>query len=397
MSARTPLSIGITCYPTYGGSGAVAVDLAEALSRRGHEVHVISYASPFRLELETNVRFHEVAVPSYPLFKYPPYAMALASQLAEVAVHQELDVLHAHYAIPHSIAAFLAREISGRQDLGVVTTLHGTDVTLVGTDPSYLPSTRFGIERSDRVTAVSEYLKQETLRSVGDRVPIDVIPNFVDVHRYAPRPPAPLRERYARPDEPLLLHMSNFRPVKRVADVVRIFHRVYRDHPVRMVMVGDGPDRPMAEAMLREIELHHRVSFTGALPDAAALLAQADAFLLPSDGESFGLAALESLSSGVPVVGARAGGLPEVVTDGETGILERVGHVEAMGERLSRLLADEDGLRTMRDRCRSDVEARFKTETVVPRYEALYRETIARRRQDAGDGPPRAEGAATAE
>ena len=369
------LKIGIICYPTFGGSGAVAVDLAAALANRGHEVHVISYASPFRMESSGKLLFHEVAVPEYPLFKYPPYAMALASKLAEVATNHELQILHAHYAIPHSMAAHLAREITGN-GTGLVTTLHGTDITLVGSDPSYRPSTAFTLRCSDAITAVSAYLRDETRRTICDACDIDVIPNFVDPVRYAPSGHIPLRENYAKPQEPLLLHMSNFRPVKRVLDVIRIFHRVYQDHPARLTMIGDGPERPAAERLTRDLELHHRVTFTGAMPDAAKLLSQADAFLLPSDGESFGLAALESLSCGVPVVGARAGGLPEVVTDGEVGILEEVGDVEKMGRRLSELLGDPEALSRMGRAGRRRVEETFRTDRVVPDYEALYRRVL---------------------
>lgn len=371
-----PLRIGIICYPTYGGSGAVAVELAEALARNGHELHVISYASPFRLLTEANVTFHEVEVPEYPLFRYPPYAMALANRLAEETRNHDLQVLHAHYAVPHSMAAFLAREMLDSHRPGLVTTLHGTDITLVGSDPSYLGTTRFGLQKSDTVTAVSQFLAQETRERIDPSQEIEVIPNFVDTVRYAPTEDRELRERFAKPHEPLLMHMSNFRPVKRVADVVRIFHRVYRDHPARLVMVGDGPDRRMAERMLRDLELHHRVTFTGKIPDAANLIRQVDAFLLPSDGESFGLAALEALSSGVPVVGARAGGLPEVLEDGVHGILEEVGDVQSMGRRLSDLLGDSEAHATAGRLARAHVEETFRTDRVVPLYEDLYRRTI---------------------
>ncbi len=379
MSSDTDLRIGIICYPTFGGSGAVAVDLASSLADRGHEVHVISYSSPFRMASSGKLLFHEVAVPDYPLFKYPPYAMALANKLAEVTANHDLQILHAHYALPHSMAAHLAREIAGG-DTAVVTTLHGTDITLVGSDPSYRLSTAFALRKSDAITSVSSYLREETVRGICDACEIEVIPNFVDPVRYAPADHQPLRGVYAEPHEPLLMHMSNFRPVKRVLDAIRIFHRVYQDHVSRLVMVGDGPERPAAERLVRDLELHHRVTFTGAMPDAAKLLSQADAFLLPSDGESFGLAALEALSCGVPVVGARAGGLPEVVTDGEVGILERVGDVEAMGGRLSALLRDQSAREDMRHAARSRVERHFRNDKVVPIYEGLYRRVIDRGR-----------------
>jgi N-acetyl-alpha-D-glucosaminyl L-malate synthase BshA len=374
------LRIGITCYPTYGGSGAVAIDLAASLANRGHEVHVISYGTPFRMETSGKLLLHEVAVPTYPLFKFPPYDMALASKMAEVAGNHHLQVLHAHYAIPHSMAAYLAREILGDPSLSVVTTLHGTDITLVGSDPSYRPATHFALQRSDAVTAVSEYLARETHQTICSDCEIRVIPNFVDPVRHAPRGRLEIRHGYAEDHEPLLMHISNFRPVKRVCDVLRIFHHVYRDHAARLVMIGDGPDRPAAERLARELELHRRVTFTGALPDAALLLSQADAFILPSDGESFGLAALEAMACGVPVVGARAGGLVEVVRDGEEGILEPVGAVEAMGRRLGALLSDREGHERMRRNSRRRVESKYRTDLVVPLYEELYQETIARRR-----------------
>lgn len=376
MSNEVDLKIGIICYPTYGGSGAVAVDLAAALANRGHEVHVISYDSPFRMESTGRLLFHEVAVPDYPLFKYPPYAMALASKLAEVVTQNDLQILHAHYAIPHSMSAHLAREIVADGRTRVVTTLHGTDITLVGSDPSYRPSTAFALRQSDAITSVSDYLRDETLRTICDACEIEVIPNFVDPVRYAPSERTALREHYAKPQEPLLMHMSNFRPVKRVLDVIRIFHRVYQDHPARLVMIGDGPERPAAERLVRDLELHHRVTFTGAMPDAAKLLAQADAFVLPSDGESFGLAALEALACGVPVVGALAGGLPEVVTDGETGILEEVGDVLRMGGRLADLLGDPAALDACRQAARRRVEEHYRTDRVVPKYEELYRKVL---------------------
>jgi len=377
MIDEPDLKIGIICYPTFGGSGAVAVDLAVALANRGHEVHVISYASPFRMESSGRLLFHEVAVPDYPLFKFPPYAMALASKLAEVVTQNKLQILHAHYAIPHSMAAHLAREIVADGKTRVVTTLHGTDITLVGSDPSYRPSTAWALRQSDAITGVSAYLRDQTLRSICDACEIQVIPNFVDTVRYAPAERAPFREHYAKDHEPLLMHMSNFRPVKRVMDVIRVFHRVYQDQAARLVMIGDGPERPAAERLVRELELHHRVTFTGAMPDAAKLLAQADAFLLPSDGESFGLAALEALACGVPVVGARAGGLPEVVIDGEVGILEEVGDVLRMGARLSELLGDADQRARFSAAARRRVEEHYRTERVVPAYESVYRRVLA--------------------
>ncbi len=379
MTQLEPLRIGMTCHPTYGGSGAVAVELAQALVARGHEVHVISYAPPFRLEAGGGVQLHEVAVPTYPLFKFPPYDMALASKLAEVAADFRLQILHAHYAIPHSMAAYLAREILGDDTLGVVTTLHGTDITLVGADPSYRPATTFALRKSDAVTAVSRFLSLETQRKICGACRIEVIHNFVDTTRYEPAPRSPVRLRFAKPDEWLLVHTSNFRPVKRIGDVVQIFAEVSRALPAKLLMIGDGPDRPLAERMAKELGLQKRIVFTGALPDAAELTAQADAFLLPSDGESFGLAALEALACGVPVVGSRAGGLPEVFEDGVEGILEEVGQTRAMGQRLVALLGDPKRLEATKLAARARATQLFRTESVVPQYEQVYRDVIARR------------------
>lgn len=373
------LRLGIACHPTHGGSGVVASELALALARRGHEVHVLSYAPPFRLHARSGVYFHEVDVPSYPLFRHPPYAIALASKMAEVAAQHRLDVLHAHYAIPHAISAVLAREIAGLdRELAVITTLHGTDITLIGQEPSYRPATRYALGRSDAVTAVSDFLKHETARTVCDACEIEVLPNFVDTEVYAPRRDEQERERFARADEKLLLHISNFRPVKRVLDVVRVFHRVAHSLPARLVLVGDGPDRAAAEALGRELGCAERMVFLGLVAGASEILPQADAYLLPSAGESFGLSALEALSCGVPVVGARAGGLPEVVRDGKDGILEEVGDTEAMARRLIALLRDDGSWQAASRAAREGARTRFEVAAVLPRYEAVY-ERVRRR------------------
>ncbi|HYC78726.1 MAG TPA: N-acetyl-alpha-D-glucosaminyl L-malate synthase BshA [Planctomycetota bacterium] len=377
IASDRPLRIGVACYPTFGGSGAVAADLACALAARGHEVHVISYATPVRFEPGPGLTFHEVDVSSYPLFKFPPYEMALSSRLSDVALRHGLDVIHAHYAVPHSVAAYLAREIVGRERLRVVTTLHGTDITLIGSDPAYRPMTRFALRRSDAVTAVSEYLRDETRRVVCDDCRIRVIGNFVDAERFHPRLRGAGRARYARPAEKLLVHASNFRPVKRVADVVKIFALTARALPARLVMAGEGPERATAERVAAELGVADRVSFVGAVSDVERLLANADAFLLPSDGESFGLAALEALACGTPVVGARAGGLPEVVTDGVDGVLEAVGACEAMAARLVDLLRAPEAWARAGAAGRAKVERFFRSELVVPVYEAVYREALA--------------------
>jgi L-malate glycosyltransferase len=373
-----PLRIGVVCYPTFGGSGAVAADLSNALVARGHEVHVVSYATPVRFSARPGLCFHEVDVASYPLFKFPPYEMALSSRLSDVALRERLDVIHAHYAVPHSVAAFLAREIVGRDRLRVVTTLHGTDITLIGSDPSYRPMTRFALERSDVVTAVSDFLRAETRRVVCDTCHIRVVENFVDTARFHPRLRAESRARFAKPGERLLAHASNFRPVKRVADVVRIFARVASVVPARLVMAGEGPERGLAERTAADLGVSSRVAFVGAVSDVESVVAGADAFLLPSDGESFGLAALEALACGVPVVGARAGGLPEVVTDGVDGILEPVGAVDAMASRLAAVLMDAETAARMGAAGRAKAEARYRTELIVPQYEAAYEEALSK-------------------
>jgi N-acetyl-alpha-D-glucosaminyl L-malate synthase BshA len=365
------LRIGVSCYPTVGGSGTVAIELASALAARGHLVHVVSYESPVRLRPARGLFFHEVDVSDYPLFKYPPYVMALSSRLSDVAMRYRLDIIHAHYAIPHSVSAFLAREILGKAGPRIVTTLHGTDITLIGSDPAYRPITRFALERSDVVTAPSRFLKEQTEREICGACNVLVIPNFVDVRRFHPG----LRSqqgRFAGPDEWMLVHVSNFRPVKRVRDVVRIAALVNERHPTRLVMIGDGPERPAAEQEAADLGFLDRVTMLGAVTEVEAVVACSDALLLPSAGESFGLAALEAMACGVPVVGARAGGLPEVVTDGENGILEEVGDVERMAARLVEVLGDPARAEAFSRAGRAAAETRFRQDLVVPMYEAAY-------------------------
>lgn len=368
--------IGVSCYPTIGGSGTVAVELASALAARGHLVHVVSYESPVRLRPSRGLFFHEVDVSDYPLFKYPPYVMALSSRLSDVAIRHKLDVIHAHYAVPHSISAFLAREIVGNDRPRVVTTLHGTDITLIGTDPAYRPITKFALERSDVVTAPSAWLKDQTERDIGGCT-VKVIPNFVDIRRFHPG----LRSaagRFAAADEWMLVHVSNFRPVKRVADVVRIFARVNERHPARLLMIGDGPERQVAECEASRLGVSDRVMMLGNVTDVESVVACSDAMLLPSAGESFGLAALEAMACGVPVVGARAGGLPEVVTDGENGILEEIGAVDRMAGRLVDALSSPENARAFSRAARDAAESRYRTELIVPMYEAAYEAALAR-------------------
>jgi len=375
--------IGISCYPTYGGSGVVATELAMALADRGDEVHVISYALPSRLSLaNSRLFFHEVVTPRYPLFDdYPPYSLALTTKMVEVARHGRLDVLHVHYAIPNAASAVMARQIVAPRPLPVVTTLHGTDVTLVGNDPNYLETTRWSILESDAVTAVSRSLRQTSVEQLGIHSQIDVIPNFIDPLRYERARDTPGARRWAKPGEGLLIHISNFRPVKRVLDVIRVFERVLLQHPCRLLMVGDGPDRGKVEQYCREHDICQWVTFIGSLPLIEEVLVGADVFLLPSETESFGLAALEALSCKVPVIATDAGGLPELVVDGECGFLFPVGEVEAMAGAANLLLSDRQRRQAMGEAGRRRAVEIFGQDAVVGRYRAIYERVTGRRPQ----------------
>ena len=369
------MKIGITCYPTYGGSGAVATELGIALAHRGHEIHFITYQQPFRLPaFLPRIYFHEVDVGRYPLFEYPPYDLALAVRMHEVVLAHRLDLLHVHYAIPHATSAWMAREMlaEARPDIKVLTTLHGTDITIVGQDPSFHAITKFSIEKSNGLSAVSKYLRDETQSVFGcSACRIEVIPNFIDPlvydrSRYEPQ----LREQVN--GDKVLMHISNFRAVKRVRDVVGIYARVAKEVPSVLVMVGDGPERIDAEQEARRLGVQDRVYFLGKLDAVAPLLSSADLFLLPSQSESFGLSALEALATGVPVVGSRAGGLSEVVRDGETGALCAVGDVEGMSAAAIRMLTDDALWHSMSTRAAADARARFSLDQVVAQYEAFY-------------------------
>ncbi len=373
------MKIGISCYPTYGGSGIVATELAMALSEQGDEVHVISYAFPSRLSLlNSRIFFHEVITPRYPLFEYPPYSLALATKMVEVSRHHRLDLMHVHYAVPNAVSAVLARQILAPQPLPVVTTLHGTDVTLVGNDPNYLETTRFGIVESDAVTAVSDDLRRTTVEQLGVQKRIDVVPNFIDPARFEQVRGTPGARRWARPGEHVLMHISNFRPVKRVLDVVEIFERVRREVPCRLIMVGDGPDRGKIEQQCRERRICDAITFVGPLPMIEEVLIGADLFLLPSETESFGLSALEAMACEVPVIAPAVGGLPEVVVDGETGCLFPVGDVEAMAAAAVRLLRDEPRRRAMGEAGRRRAVEEFSQDGVVARYRAIYERVLSR-------------------
>ena len=374
------MKIGITCYPTYGGSGAMATELGIALAGRGHEVHFITYRQPFRLPAFTpRIYFHEVDVGRYPLFEYPPYDLALAVRMHEVVLTHKLDLLHVHYAIPHATSAWIAREMlrEGGSDVKLVTTLHGTDITIVGQDRSFHPITKFSIEKSDRITAVSHYLREETFFAFGcTGCAVEVIYNFVDPDVYDRSKYPPLLRQQLNGGRAVLMHISNFRAVKRVRDIVRIFARVCKEIPAVLVMVGDGPDRVEAEEEARTLGVGRDVSFLGKLDAVAPLLAGADLFLLPSKSESFGLSALEALASGTPVIGTRAGGLPEVVKDGETGFLREVGDVDAMATAALEILTDRNRWDAMSRAAAADARVRFARDQVVGQYEALYQDAV---------------------
>ncbi len=374
------MKIGITCYPTYGGSGAVATALGLSLAERGHEVHFVSYAQPFRLSgFRERVFFHEVEMEQYPLFEHPPYSLALAVAIHGVARDAELDLMHVHYAIPHATSAWIARQMLAEEgrDLPIVTTLHGTDITLIGIHPSFHAITRFSIEHSAGITAVSSYLADQTTEDFGvasER--IEVIPNFIDPGVYYPDRKPCHRATLAPDGQRIIMHVSNFRPVKRVQDVVQAFARIHAETPARLVMVGDGPDRPRAQELAESLGVGQDVLFLGKHAAVEELLSCADLFLLPSVSESFGLAALEAMACGTPVIGYRAGGLPEVVEDGVNGFLLPVEDVQGMAEAGIRLLADPELHARFREAARRTAVERFSTDQVVPRYESYYRSVL---------------------
>jgi L-malate glycosyltransferase len=379
------MKIGITCYPTYGGSGVVATELGIELAARGHDIHFITYSQPFRLTgREANIHFHEVAVTNYPLFEHPPYDLALATRMAEVAQFYSLDLLHVHYAIPHSVSALLARQMlaSRGHHLPFITTLHGTDITLVGLDRSYLPITRFGIEQSDGVTAISSYLRDRTRVAFGITSEIEVIRNFVNCDVYVRNPALvdTMRGRYAAPGERLLVHLSNFRPVKRIRDVVEVFARVAREVPARLMLIGDGPDRSVAEYLAREHNIQDRVHFIGKQDNVNELLPLADLMLMPSEMESFGLAALEAMACGVPTIATDVGGVPELIDDGRNGLLFGVGDVDSMAVAAIALLRDETRLRQMSEAGRKTAQDHFCASRVIPLYEEYYDRVVSRTR-----------------
>ena len=376
------MKIGITCYPTYGGSGVVATELGIELAAGGHEVHFITYSQPFRLTgREHGIYYHEVPVTNYPLFEYPPYDLALATRMSEVAAYYQLDLLHVHYAIPHSISAYLARQMLAERNhrLPFVTTLHGTDITLVGLDHSYLPITRFGIDESDGVTAISNYLRDKTVQEFGVKREIEVIPNFVNCDVYTPLSEEARsngRAQFAEPGEKILLHLSNFRPVKRAVDVVEIFARVAREIPARLILVGDGPDRSQAEWLARKMGIQDRVHFLGKQAGVSELLPLADLMVMPSELESFGLAALESMACRVPTIATRVGGVPELIEDGVDGRLLAVGDVDGMARAAVELLSDSARYEAMATAARQTAQKRYCASRIIPKYEEFYERVL---------------------
>lgn len=370
------MKIGIVCYPTFGGSGVLATELGKALAEKGHEIHFITYQQPVRLNgFHTNIFYHEVRVPTYPLFDYPPYELALASTMVDVILNHDLDLIHAHYAIPHASAAYTAKQIvkqkTGRS-VPVITTLHGTDITLVGRDKTYEPVVTFSINESDSITAVSENLKEETYKHFDIKKDIEVIHNFVDVQRYNKKPVAAFRQVIAPNNEKIIIHASNFRKIKRIDNVMEIFKNIHAAVPAKLLMVGDGPERPLAEDLTRQFGLEADVRFLGKQEQMEEILAVSDVFLLPSEYESFGLAALEAMAASTVVISTDAGGLNEININGETGYTSAIGDVESMSKNAIALLKDEAKLKTFKHNALKEAKL-FDIHHIIPKYEALYR------------------------
>ncbi|UCH65192.1 MAG: N-acetyl-alpha-D-glucosaminyl L-malate synthase BshA [Ignavibacterium sp.] len=374
------MKIGITCYPTYGGSGVIATELGKELALRGHEIHIISYALPFKLsQYIENIFFHEVETSSYPLFEFPLYSLSLASKMVEVAEYEKLDLLHVHYAIPHATSAFLAKQImNGKKDLKIVTTLHGTDITLVGLEPSFLSLVKFSIDQSDGVTAVSRFLKEKTITHYNSDKDIEVIPNFVDTELFKPNTENEFRKRIAPEGEKVLVHTSNFRVVKRVPDTIKIFEKVRKIIPSKLILVGDGPDRSECERLCRELDLCDSVKFLGKQEGLVEILTSSDLFLIPSQSESFGLAALEAMACGLPVVSSSVGGLPELVKHNETGFIAEIGDVDRMAKYVVDLLNNEKKYNLFSRNSRKRAVDKFDKSKIVPIYESFYDEVLSK-------------------
>jgi L-malate glycosyltransferase len=372
------MKIGITCYPTYGGSGVIATELGKELALRGHEVHFISYALPFRLShYVENIVFHEVEISNYPLFEFPLYSLSLASKMVEVAEFEKLDLLHVHYAIPHATSAYLAKEMmSKNRDLKIFTTLHGTDITLVGLEPSFLPLVKFSIEKSDGVTAVSRFLKEKTITNYSIESDIRVIPNFVDTDFFKPESNGEFRKAIAPNGEKILVHTSNFRPVKRVPDTIKIFEKVQKEIPSKLILVGDGPDRSECERLSRQLDLCDKVKFLGKQDGLVEILSSSDLFLIPSQSESFGLAALEAMACGLPVISSSVGGLPELVKHNETGFIAEIGDVDRMAKYALELLSNNKKYKLFSESSRQRAVNKFDKSIVVPLYEEYYEQIL---------------------
>jgi L-malate glycosyltransferase len=374
------LRIGITCYPTYGGSGVVATELGKELANLGHEIHFVSYALPIRLDkFHERIFFHEVEMFPYPLFQYPPYDLALAAKMAEIAKFAGLDLFHVHYALPHAISAYLAKSMLEDREVKIITTLHGTDITLVGMDKTYFPITKFGIHKSDGVTTVSKYLRDVTRQQVG-REEVEVVPNFVDTVFFKRLPGEDCAKHSIAPrGEAVLLHISNFRPVKRIFDVLEIFRRVIAKTPAKLMMVGDGPERSPAEKYCRDHGISQQVLFLGRQDNVPDVLSCADVLLLPSELESFGLVALEAMSCEVPVIATNVGGLPEVVSHGETGFLAKLGDVDQMAEYALEIIQNRDLRKKMAAAGRQRAVEEYDQSAIVPKYERYYEEVLNRK------------------
>ena len=371
------MKVGVLCYPTHGGSGVVASELSIGLAERGHEVHIVSYATPFRLQgFHPNMYVHEVGFATYPLLKYPPYALALATKLVDLAESFQIELIHAHYAMPHATSAYLAKQIMKSQGIKTVTTLHGTDITLVGADASFQKVIKFAIEESDGVTAVSQYLKQRTIEEFGIQREIRVINNFIDPGRPARNRNVSLRETYAPNGEKILMHASNFRPVKRTDDVIRVFARVQELIPSQLILIGEGPEIRKTQQLVSDLNLSERVHFLGEQDQLEPLLSCADLFLLPSEQESFGLTALEAMNCGVPVIATDIGGLPELVAHDETGYLFPIGETERMAEAAAALLRNDEQHERFGRKARDRAVQAFNANQIIPQYEAFYREVL---------------------
>lgn len=372
------MNIGIVCYPTFGGSGVVATELGLELSKRGHEVHFMTYSQPVRLELlNSNVHFHEVNVPEYPLFHYQPYELALSSKLVDMVKLHKIDVLHVHYAIPHAYAAYMAKKMLHEEgiEVPIVTTLHGTDITLVGSHPHYKTAVTFSINKSDAVTSVSQSLKDDTLRLFDIKNEIKVIPNFIDLEKHVSHFTDCQRAMLADDNERVITHVSNFRPVKRIDDVIKVFYKIQKEIPAKLMMVGEGPEKEPAELLCEKLGIEDKVKFLGKSSEIDKILCFSDLFLLPSETESFGLAALEAMASGVPVISSNTGGIPEVNEHGISGYLSNVGDIDDMAKNALKILRDDTTLLKFKDQARA-ASHQFDIHTIVPFYEAVYNEAL---------------------